>query len=138
MNYGRLVRDLLLGVLGGESVHLVEPAVPVFADATATSAITCFRPGQDGAAGQVVRAVRLARVASPAELGSLAGGTPVPVQALRDAARWGPLLRETAREPAVAGQPAAASQPGTASQQITAWPARHSRPADHGGPARRV
>ena len=58
VNYGRLVRDLLLGVLGGESVHLVEPAVPVFADATATSAITCFRPGQDVAAGQVVRRER--------------------------------------------------------------------------------
>jgi adenine-specific DNA-methyltransferase len=125
VNYGRLVRDLLLGVLGGESVHLVEPAVPVFADATATSAITCFGPGQDGAAGQVVRAVRLARVASPAELGSLAGGTSVPVQALRDAARWGPLLRETAREPAVAGQP------GTAGRQITAV-----RPAGSSGHTR--
>ena len=44
VNYGRLVRDLLLGALGGESVHLVEPAVPVFADAVATSVITCFRP----------------------------------------------------------------------------------------------
>ena len=129
VNYGRLVRDLLLGVLGGESVHLIEPAVPVFADATATSAITCFRPGQDVAAGQVVRAVRavrLARVASPTELGSLAGGTPVPVQVLRDAARWGPLLRETACEPAVASQPAVAGQPGC------------GRPAGHGGPASRV
>ena len=133
MNYGRLVRDLLLGVLGGESVHLVEPAVPVFADATATSAITCFRPGQDGAAGQVVRAVRLARVASPAELGSLAGGTSVPVQALRDAARWGPLLRETAHEPAVAASQAPAA--GRPSQQ---QPVRQAQPADHGGPARRA
>ena len=126
VNYGRLVRDLLLGALGGESVHLVEPAVPVFADATATSAITCFRPGQDVAAGQMVRAVRLDRVASPAELGSLAGGTPVPVQVLRDEARWGPLLRESAHGSAVTGQLGPAGQPGTASklgtvgQQITA------------------
>ena len=87
VNYGRLVRDLLLGPLGAESVHLVEPAVPVFADAFATSVITCFHPGQ--AAG----AVRLARVDSPAELGSLADGSPVPAAVLRDAARWGPLLR---------------------------------------------
>jgi adenine-specific DNA-methyltransferase len=114
VNYGRLVRDLLLGPLGGESVHLVEPAVPVFADATATSAITCFRP--DTAASTI----RLARVASPAELGSLAGGTPVPVQVLRDAARWGPLLRGIAHEPAKAGQPATAGQPGTAGQPATA------------------
>ena len=149
VNYGRLVRDLLLGMLGGESVHLVEPAVPVFADATATSAITCFRPGQDAAAGQAVRAVRLARVAGPGELGSLAGGTPVPVQVLRDAARWGPLLRETAHEPTATGQPGtagqsgapgqsgpvgqqiAAGQPGPAGQQIAAV-----RPAGPGGLAR--
>jgi adenine-specific DNA-methyltransferase len=145
VNYGRLVRDLLLGVLGGESVHLVEPAVPVFADAIATSAITCFRPGQDVTAGQVVQAVRLARVASPAELGSLAGGTPVPVQVLRDAARWGPVLRETAREPAVAGQPGTGGQPGTAGQQIPAVrPAgssghtRNGRRVSHGRPAGHV
>jgi adenine-specific DNA-methyltransferase len=87
VNYGRLVRDLLLGPLGAESVHLVEPAVPVFADAIATSAITCFRPGQ------AVGAVRLARVASVGDLGSLTDGSPVPAAVLRDAPRWGPLLR---------------------------------------------
>src|ERR1700733_10519406 len=32
VNYGRLVRALMLGPLGGESVHLIEPAVPVFSD----------------------------------------------------------------------------------------------------------
>jgi adenine-specific DNA-methyltransferase len=46
VNYGRLIRELLLGALGGQSVHLVEPAIPVFADAAATSVITCFRPGR--------------------------------------------------------------------------------------------
>ena len=92
VNYGRLVRDLLLGVLGAESVHLVEPAVPVFADAIATSVITCFRPGQ------AARAVRLARVASPADLGTLADGSPVPAEVLRDAPRWGPLLRDAPRQ----------------------------------------
>ena len=92
VNYGRLVRDLLLGVLGAESVHLVEPAVPVFADAIATSVISCFRPGQ------AARAVRLARVASPADLGTLADGSPVPAEVLRDAPRWGPLLRDAPRQ----------------------------------------
>ncbi len=87
VNYGRLVRDLLLGALGGESVHLVEPAVPVFADAVATSVITCFRPGQ------AVGAVRFARVASAADLGALADGTLVAAEALRAAPRWGPLLQ---------------------------------------------
>ncbi|HEY2126334.1 MAG TPA: hypothetical protein VGH77_04010 [Streptosporangiaceae bacterium] len=95
VNYGRLVRDLLLGVLGAESVHLVEPAVPVFADAIATSVISCFRPGQ------AARAVRLARVASPADLGTLGDGSPVPAQVLRDAPRWGPLLRDAPRRDAL-------------------------------------
>ena len=54
VNYGRLVRGLLLDGLGGESLHLIDPAVPVFTDAMATSVITCFRPGRrhsPGAAG---------------------------------------------------------------------------------------
>jgi len=91
VNYGSLVRALLAGPLGGESVHLVEPSAPVFPDAAATAVITCFRPGR------AVRAVRLARVASSAGLGALDGGVPVPVRVLRDAPRWGPLLRGAAR-----------------------------------------
>jgi hypothetical protein len=87
VNYGRLIRELLLGVLGGQAVHLVEPAVPVFADAAATSVITCFRPGT------AAEAIRMRRVASPERLGALAGGTPVPTAVLRTAPRWGPLLR---------------------------------------------
>lgn len=45
VNYGSLIRALLLGPLGGESVHLLDPVVAVFPDAAATSVITCFRPG---------------------------------------------------------------------------------------------
>ena len=59
VNYGRLVRELLLGALGGQGVHLIEPAVPVFADAAATSVIACFRPGttpaRSGCAGWPAR-----------------------------------------------------------------------------------
>ena len=87
VNYGRLVRELLLGALGGQAVHLVEPAAPVFADAAATSVITCFLPGT------APEEIRMRRVAGPADLGALAGGTPVPAAVLRAAARWGPLLR---------------------------------------------
>ncbi len=94
VNYGRLVRGLLLDGLGGESLHLIEPAVPVFTDAMATSVITCFRPGR------ATRRVRLDRVAGPAELGALAGGAPVAASVLRDAPRWGPLLRGTSPVPA--------------------------------------
>jgi hypothetical protein len=87
VNYGRLVRELLLGALGGQAVHLIEPAAAVFADAAATSVIACFRPGT------TPEAIRMHRVAGPAELGALAGGTLVPAPVLRAAPRWGPLLR---------------------------------------------
>src|SRR5215472_2008258 len=79
VNYGGLIRALLLGPLGGESIHLLDPAASVFPDAAATSAITCFRPGS------TPRAMRLRRVAGVADLGGLAGGTPVPVAVLRSA-----------------------------------------------------
>jgi adenine-specific DNA-methyltransferase len=98
VNYGRLVRELLLGALGGQAVHLVEPAVPVFADAAATSVIACFRPGT------VPEAIQMRRVSGPADLGALAGGTPVPTAILRGASRWGPLLRPDAPGPQPPGR----------------------------------
>jgi hypothetical protein len=109
VNYGRLIRELLLGPLGGQALHLVEPAVPVFADAAATSVITCFRPGA------APHAIRMRRMAGPADLGRLAGGTAVPARILRGAPRWGPLLRT--------GSPG----PGTPG------PARPRAPAGHPG-----
>ena len=118
VNYGRLVRELLLGALGGQGVHLIEPAVPVFADAAATSVIACFRPGTTPAA------IRMRRVAAPAELGALAGGTPVPAGVLRAASRWGPLLR--------AGGPG--PDPAAATPAARSWPRRRDPgrpPAGH-------
>jgi adenine-specific DNA-methyltransferase len=85
VNYGGLIRALLLGPLGGESIHLLDPAAAMFPDAAATSAITCFRPGS------TPRAIRLRQVAAVTGLGGLAGGTPVPVTVLRSASRWRPL-----------------------------------------------
>ena len=86
VNYGGLIRALLLGPLGGDSIHLLDPATAVFPDAAATSAITCFRPGS------TPRAIRLRQVAGVVGLGGLAGGTPVPVAVLRSAPRWRPLV----------------------------------------------
>ncbi|MGE4031722.1 MAG: methyltransferase domain-containing protein [Thermoleophilia bacterium] len=86
-NYGRLVRELLLGPLGGEAVHVIEPTATPFEDAAVTGAITCFAPGR--AAGPV----RMRRVAEVADLGDLDGGRPVAPEALRAAPRWSPLTR---------------------------------------------
>ncbi len=86
VGYGGLIRSLFLGPLGGESLHLLDPSVPVFDDAAATAAIACFRPGTRPAT------VRLRRVADLARLGDLTEGGQVPVRVLREAHRWGALL----------------------------------------------
>nr|WP_217923020.1 class I SAM-dependent methyltransferase [Miltoncostaea oceani] len=86
-NYGRLVRELLLGPLGGEAIHVLEPTATPFEDAAVTGAITCFAPGRPEGA------VRMRRVAEVAELGELAGGREVPAARLREARRWTPLTR---------------------------------------------
>jgi hypothetical protein len=91
VNYGSLIRALLLGPLGGESVHVLDPAAAVFPDAAATSVITCFRPGTRP------RAIRLRQVPRVAGLGTLAGGTPVPATVLRAASRWSPLAANPSR-----------------------------------------
>jgi hypothetical protein len=92
VNYGCLVRSLLLGPLGGQSVHLLDPAVPAFADAAATAAITCFLPGTRPGS------LRLRPVARLGDLGELSGGAAVPVPVLRAASRWTPLVgRATGR-----------------------------------------
>ena len=87
VNYGSLVRSLLLGELGGQSVHVLEPAVQVFPDATVTSVISCFRPGSRPGS------MRLQLSAAPAGLGELGGGRPVSRATLSAAGRWGPLVR---------------------------------------------
>jgi hypothetical protein len=100
VNYGSLVRSLLLGPLGGRSVHLLDPAVPAFTDAAATTAITCFHPGRRPASLRLRRVVRLA------DLGELAGGTAVPAPVLRAASRWTPLMGPAAPEARAATQDA--------------------------------
>jgi adenine-specific DNA-methyltransferase len=86
VGYGRLIRSLFLGPLGGESLHLLDSSVAVFDDAAATAVIACFRPGARPAT------VRLRRVADLAHLGDLTEGGQVPVYVLRAAERWGALL----------------------------------------------
>jgi adenine-specific DNA-methyltransferase len=94
-NYGRLVRELLLGPLGGEAIHVLEPTATPFEDAAVTAAITCFAVGRTAG-----RPVRLRRLDSVAGLGALEGGREVPVEGLRAARRWSPLTRQARAVPA--------------------------------------
>ena len=91
VNYGGLVRPLLLDGLGGQSLHVLAPEAPLFSDATTTSAITCFR------IGETPSTMRIRRVESLSDLGRLAGGRSVSRQRLAGTTRWSVLTRETPR-----------------------------------------
>lgn len=91
VNYGGLVRQLLLDGLGGQSLHVLAPEAPLFSDATTTSAITCFR------IGETPSTMRIRRVESLSDLGRLAGGRSVSRQRLAGTSRWSVLTCETPR-----------------------------------------
>jgi SAM-dependent methyltransferase len=93
VNYGSLVRNLVLDGLGGRAIHLVEPTAAPFEDAATTAAITCFRIGDKP------RSVRLRRVQSVRELGKLDRGQPVGRDRLASAPRWTPLTRPPRKVP---------------------------------------
>lgn len=91
VNYGSLMRELLLNGLGGEAIHVIVPDAEPFDDAQTTGAITCFEIGAKP------KSLRLKRVKSIDDLGKLRGGQRVRRERLAEARRWSPLLR-TARK----------------------------------------
>lgn len=94
VNYGKLVRELLLDGLGGEAIHVVEATAQPFEDAQTTAAITCFELGSRP------RSIRLRRVKNVADLEPLhRKGAPVRRERLIEARRWTPLTRAARKPP---------------------------------------
>lgn len=93
VNYGALVRQLLVGQLGGLGVHVLEPEATLFIDAVTTAAITCFKVGTS------TKSVRLRRVKRVEDLRRLDGGKPIARERLAETRRWSPLTRTTKRVP---------------------------------------
>lgn len=93
VNYGSLVRQLLLDGLGGLGVHVLDPDAAPFADAATTGVITTFRLGSHPSS------IRLRRVKSVSELGALEGGHLVSRERLAEAKRWTPFIRATPKLP---------------------------------------
>lgn len=94
VNYGSLVRELMLDGLGGRAIHVLEPTATPFEDAATTAAITCFRLGDRP------RSIRLRRVKAVGQLGKLEKGQPVRRERLAEARRWTPLTRAARKVPA--------------------------------------
>lgn len=86
VNYGSLVRGLLLDGMGGQGVHVFDPLTRLFRDAATTGAITTF------VVGSKPSSLRLRRVGTVAGLGMLKDGEPIRQERLRQTARWTRLL----------------------------------------------
>lgn len=94
VNYGRVLRELFVGSLGGQSLTVIEPTAQPFADAAATGAIASFEIGSRP------KSVRLKRVETLAQLAQtgLGQGRLVRRERLEGAHRWTPLTRSAKQE----------------------------------------
>lgn len=93
VNYGRLVRQLFLGGLGGQGITVIEPTANPFPDAATTGAITYFDIGSRP------KSVRLKRVSRIEDLTQPNGGYRVRRERLEGAQRWTPLTRAIRKPP---------------------------------------
>jgi N-6 DNA methylase len=85
VNYGKALRELFLGDLGGQGIVVVEPTAAPFRDAAATAAITFFKIGTKHSS------VRLRRVKDLEDLKDLSGGRVVRRERLESEHRWSRL-----------------------------------------------
>ena len=94
VNYGSVLRRLLVDGLGGTAVHIIDPKAQPFADALTTAAITCFRIG--------VRPteITLRSVGSVAELVPLSRGRAIATDEIAAAPKWSVFLHGQERPPA--------------------------------------
>ncbi len=94
VNYGALMRQLLLGDLGGKALHVVAPAAMPFAETATTAVISCFEVGSESS-GLALRAVE-----ELDELRPLVPGKEVARKTLASAGRWSPFLKPANPAPA--------------------------------------
>jgi hypothetical protein len=89
VNYGKLVRDLFLGSLGGRDIMVLEPTARAFPDAATTAAIATFVPGEP------TQAIHLSRVETLETTGNIGEGTEIRRERLAAESRWSHLSRPT-------------------------------------------
>lgn len=93
VNYGRLVRDLFVGQLGGQSVLVVEPRAEPFPGTAATGAISTFKVGTSP------KKACFASVAQVSAIGELGTGSEVARSRLVREARWSDFTRTLPKHP---------------------------------------
>ena len=93
VNYGRLMRNMFLNQLGGQSLTVVEPTARPFADAAATAVISTFQIGSKP------KSIHIRRVDHVGQIEPLQGGLVLPRDRLESQARWSHLTRRTKAAP---------------------------------------
>jgi hypothetical protein len=93
VNYGALVRSLVVGELGGHSITVIEPTAQPFPDAATTAAITTFEIASKPTS------VFFRRVDNLRELDDLNKGRRVHRDRLTAQARWSYLTRSVEKPP---------------------------------------
>ncbi len=93
VNYGDVIRRLLLTGLGGQSIHVLEPKLLPFDTTATTAAITCFQIGSRPSS------IRLRMVDDLDKLVCLREGRLFSRSRLMNANRWLPLIRATPKMP---------------------------------------
>ena len=87
VNYGDVVRRLLLNGLGGQAIHVLEPRLLPFGSTATTAAITCFEFGSRPTS------IRIRMNNDAADLARLDDGAPIERTQLSESQRWMPLIR---------------------------------------------
>src|SRR3546814_7837150 len=87
VNYGATLRNLLTQRLGGVALHVLDPAIMPFSDATTPGAITCFRIRRRP------KDFRFRAVESLEQLNGLSSGRMVPWATVEAAKRWSIIIR---------------------------------------------
>lgn len=87
VNYGEVIRRLLLDGLGGRAIHVLEPKSLPFDNTATTAAVTCFQVGSRPSS------IRMRMVTDANALSPLTGGRPIGRERLSQSQRWLPFIR---------------------------------------------
>jgi len=94
VNYGAVMRDLLLDGLGGKAIAVLDPSAMPFPGATTTGAITLFEVGSRPTS------MALKRIAAGRPISGLDRGRRVARSRLEASRRWSPLFGPRRKTPA--------------------------------------
>jgi len=93
VNYGSLIRSLVLGDLGGQGITVVDPKAQPFPDAATTAAITTFEIGSKPSS------LYFKRIEDLSKLDSLNKGRKIRRERLAVEPRWSHLMYSTEKPP---------------------------------------